>query len=164
MTSNQPVWKLLDVLGDVNPIDHGGMLVYQDETGVYAPEAVVIVALIKDYEDDPDRWIVYRFPLERCTYINGVLSDNPFHPEHPAWFATPESRRVERPQDTTYLSRVADNEGMEIEELIAAFCSADPIERAAAYEAIGSYHGFINLDHDPITDFDRSEMEARHGS
>jgi hypothetical protein len=149
MTSNQPVWKLLDVLGDVNPIDHGGMLVYQDETGVYAPEAVVICALIKDYEDDPDRWIVYRFPLDRCTYVDGILSDNEFHPEHPAWFANA-------------LGAVAVRSGLR--DLTTLLCSADPIERAQAYQAIGDCHGFINLDHEPVTDLDRSEMEARYGS
>jgi hypothetical protein len=146
---SQPTWRLLDVLGDVNPIDHDGMLVYEDTTGVYPPEAVVIVALIKDYEQDPDRWIVYRFPLERCTYVNGVLSDNEFHPESPAWFADS-------------IPSVADCFGLEAEELIEELCSDHLVERAAAYQAIGDYHGYENLDHDPITDFDRSEMEARY--
>jgi hypothetical protein len=161
---SQPTWKLLGSLGDVNPVDNDGMLVYEDTTGVYPPEAVVISALIKDYEDDPDRWIVYRFPLDRCTYVDGVLSDNPFHPDLPAWFATPESRRAERPQDTTYLSNVASFTGTTEEELIEALCSDHLIERAAAYEAIGSYHGFHGFDDDPITDLDRSEMEARYGA
>jgi hypothetical protein len=162
---SQPTWKLLGSLGDVNPIDHGGMLVYEDTTGIYAPEAVMIRPLDESEHDESGaRWIVYRFPLDRCTYVDGVLSDNEHHPEHPAWFATPESRKADRPQDTTYLSRVASSMGMEAGELIEALCSDHLIERAAAYEAIGSYHGFINLDHDPITDFDRSEMEARHGS
>lgn len=161
---SQPTWKLLANLGDVNPIDHGGMLVYEDTTGVYPPEAVLIEPIDDERGNDSDRWIVYRFPLERCTFVNGVLSDNPFHPELPAWFATPESRKTERPQDTTYLSSVASSMSMEAGELIEALCSDHLIERAAAYQAIGDYHGYINLDHDPITDFDRSEMEARYGA
>jgi hypothetical protein len=148
---SQPIWKLLGSLGDVNPVDNDGMLVYEDTTGVYPPEAVVIVALIKDYEDDPDRWIVYRFPLERCTYVNGILSDNEFHPEHPAWFADS-------------LDRIASCVGVEHFEIVRQLCSENPIERAQAYQAIGDYHGFINLDHDPVTDFDRSEIEARYGA
>jgi hypothetical protein len=146
---SQPSWKLLATIGDVNPVDHGGMLVYEDTTGVYAPEAVMIRPL--DDDDDNDRWIVYRFPLEKCTCVDGVLSDNEHHPEHPAWFAGS-------------LKSVARSIGMPREELIEALCSDHLIERAAAYEAIGSHHGFINLDGDPITDLDRSEMEARYGA
>jgi hypothetical protein len=146
---SQPTWKLLDVPGDVNPIDHGGMLVYEDTTGVYAPEAVVITPL--DDSDDNDRWIIYRFPLERCTYVGGVLSDNPFHPEFPAWFADS-------------IPSVASFIDMKAGALIEALCSDHIIERAAAYEAIGSYHGYINFDEGPITDFDRSEIEARYGA
>jgi hypothetical protein len=149
---SQPSWKLLGSLGDVNPIDHGGMLVYEDTTGAYPPEAVMIRPLDEsEHDESGERWIVYRFPLERCTHIDGVLSDNEFHPEHPAWFAKD-------------LSHVASFTGTTEEELIEALCSDHLIERAAAYEAIGSYRGFINLDHEPVTDFDRSEMEARYGA
>jgi hypothetical protein len=153
---SQPSWKLLDVLGDVNPIDNGGMLVYEDTTGVYPPEAVVIRVLDEDRDDDDGGWIVYRFPLERCTYgrprgIDGVLSDNEYHPEAPAWFADS-------------LESVASFVGASRDELIGYLCSPSPSDRAQAYQAIGDYHGFINLDHDPITDFDRSEIEARYGA
>jgi hypothetical protein len=146
---SQPTWRLLDVLGDVNPIDHGGMLVYEDTTGVYAPEAVVITPL--DDGDDNDRWIVYRFSLEKCTYVDGILSDNEYHPESPAWFADS-------------LDRIASSVGVEHFEIVRQLCSEDPFERAHAYQTIGDYHGFVNLDHDPVTDFDRSEMEALYGS
>jgi hypothetical protein len=144
---SQPSWKLLATIGDVNPVDHGGMLVYEDTTGVYAPEAVMIRPL--DDDDDNDRWIVYRFPLEKCTCVDGVLSDNEHHPEHPAWFAGS-------------LKSVAKSIGATRGDLIEQLCSKNPIERAYSYLAIGEYHGFINLDHEPVTDLDRSEMESRY--
>lgn len=147
---SQPTWKLIGQLGDVNPIDHGGILVYQDTTGVYAPEAVVIEPIDSDDGADPERWIVHRFPLERCTYSGGILSDNEYHPDHPAWFA----------KDLAY---VADFYGAEPQDLIRQLGSDDPMDRADAYEAIGRYHGFIELDSEPVTDLDRSEIEARYG-
>lgn len=82
--TNQPVWKLLANLGDVNPVDHGGLFVYQDLTGVY-PE--------------------------------------------------------------------------ECEKLVSP---ADPIERARAYESIGDYHGFDNLDSYPLIFSNRSDVTARY--
>lgn len=38
METKQPVWKFKGHCGDVDPIAHGGGFVYEDATGVYAPE------------------------------------------------------------------------------------------------------------------------------
>lgn len=38
MTTQQPNWKCIGHVGDVDPIAHGGGFVYVDETGVYGPE------------------------------------------------------------------------------------------------------------------------------
>lgn len=143
----QPKWKFIDNLGDANPLEHGGYFVFIDETGVYPPEAEYLVVL--DESDDP-KYKAYRFSLEKCTYINGILSDNSFHPLYPAWFATPEAQRAERPQDTTYLKNVSDCHGIEEQELIRLFCSDDPLERADAYRSVGEYHGFENFDNYPL--------------
>jgi hypothetical protein len=85
MKTNQPVWRMMGHIGDVNPLDYGGGFVYVDDTGVYGPELELIVPCDEEQSDSPVT--VYRILLEKCTYIDGVLSDNKFHPEHKAWFA-----------------------------------------------------------------------------
>ncbi len=171
---SQPTWKLIANLGDVNPVEHGGYFVYIDETGVYDPEACLLIAPdeteIKTDTTTPENvyweqgeWTEYRFSLERCTYdaANDILSDNKFHPDYPAWFAKPERERVERPQDTTYLQNIANSMGIEKAELIRLFCSENPIERAEAYRCIGEYHGLENLDSDPLTWTDSRKVKER---
>jgi hypothetical protein len=101
--------------------------------------------------------------LERCTNINGVLSDNQHHPECPAWFATPESRRAERPQDTTYLKGVAEFCGQTAKQLAKWFCSPSSVERAFAYRCVGEYHGFENLDGYPLR-MSRKEAKKRYSA
>ena len=85
MKTAQPVWKLLANIGDVHPIEYGGYFVFVDETGVYPPEAELLIS--PDSDDAPEGWVAYRFILDPCTYVDGILSDNHFHPELPAWFA-----------------------------------------------------------------------------
>ncbi len=154
---SQPKWKLIAQLGDANPLEYGGYFIYQDETGVYVEEGEVL--LTPDEEDGEH--IVSRFSLEKCTFINGILSDNKFHPDKPAWFAKPESERKERPQDTTYLSNVAEFVGLDYDDFVESFCSDDSRARALAYQAVGEYHGFANLDSDPLT-LTRSEAFDRY--
>jgi hypothetical protein len=36
--TRQPKWKAIGHIGDVDPIAHGGGFIYEDATGVYAPE------------------------------------------------------------------------------------------------------------------------------
>ncbi len=146
MQTKQPEWKLLANLGDKHPIDHGGYFIYTDETGVYPPEAEM---LISPDSDDGGQWIAYRFILEPCTCIDGILSDNKFHPDKPAWFAKD-------------LELVANCHGMALDELLLAFVSDDIRERAMAWQAIGEYHGYENLDSYPLTFKDRAEVEARY--
>lgn len=158
--SNQPVWKMIANLGDANPLDHGGFFIYVDTTNVYPPEAVWLEITNESEEDEEELFTYreYRFPLEKCTYINGILSDNKFHPEIHAWWATPESQLSKRPQDTTYLSKMTDDP----EKLIQMFCSDDPTQRALAYREIGEHHGFDNLDHDPLENLSRMQAEERY--
>lgn len=143
---SQPKWKFVGNIGDASPLDYGGFFVYVDETGVYPPEAEVVE--LDDESDDP-HYTVYRFVLDKCTYIDGVLSDNKYHPEHPAWWASPENRKQERPQDTTYLSNICSCCDIETDELIRMFCSDDPLELASAYRYVAECHGYHELDHEP---------------
>lgn len=162
--SNQPKWKLIANLGDVNPVDYGGYFVFVDETGVYPPEAeyLEVDESAFDFDDDEKgKRTVYRVILEKCTFQNGVLSDNPFHPNHPAWFFSTEEEKKARPQDS-HLGNVAEFIGTDEEELIEQFCSDDPIERAQAYRAVAEYYGWNNFDDYPLEFTNRKEVEARY--
>ena len=156
----QPQWKFIAQLGDVNPIDHGGQFLFIDETGVYDPELEVLELIEGDtedeYNDDEElvqegdmKWEVHRFPLERCTFRNGILSDNEFHPDLPAWFADK-------------IESVASFVGSSAEELIEYLCGEDVKLRAIAYKAIADYHGINNFDDYPITFDNRRELEERY--
>lgn len=157
--SNQPKWKAIAQLGDVNPIDYGGFWVLRDTTGVYCEEAELLVT--PEDEDEDGTYTVYRLILERCTLTDGILSDNKHHPLKNAWFAKPEEQRKQRPQDSTYLSCVAASCGIDVDELTSQLCSSDAIERAQAYRCIGEYHGFENFDSYPLT-LSRSECRKRY--
>ena len=145
MQSKQPIWKLVANLGDVNPLDYGGFLVWVDTTGVYPPEAEVIELDAPDDDDSP--LTTYRFILEPCTFIGGVLSDNPFHPDCAVWFAD-------------RLESIANCQGIGSESLLAWFLSTDPIDRGNAWRAVGEYFGWQELDSYPCQ-YTRAEMADR---
>jgi hypothetical protein len=81
--------------------------------------------------------------------VGGILSDNSFHPELPAWFADK-------------LSSIASATDTPLAELISDLCSDEPCKRANAWIAIGRVEGFENLDHDPLTFSRRSEVMLRY--
>lgn len=172
--TRQPEWEYVANLGDASPIDHGGFFIFEDRTGVYPPEVEVLIPPEEDDsdedfededsdedpvnalleagahdEDEEGKYLIFRFVVEPCTYINGILSDNKFHPDHPAWFATPEERKKDRPQDSTYLSCIASAVGRTTEDLIKDFLSEDVKVRAAAWREVGEVHGWENLDSYP---------------
>lgn len=146
--TKQPDWKLIANLGDVHPLEYGGYFVYVDTTGVYDPEAELLIAP----DDDGGAYEVRRFSLERCTLTDGVLSDNKFHPTYPVWYSV---------SDTGRLADIAQACDIPEADIVAMLCSEDPIQRAHAYRAIGDYHGFDNLDSYPLT-LTRAEAEARY--
>lgn len=168
---SQPEWELVANLGDVNPIEHGAHFVLRDKTGAYDPEAEVA-----DRLDEENRWYVWRYSLPKCTYgimdggifkplsapqEDGILSDNRFHPECTAWFAQEESRKSERPQDSTYLSCIADSFECKIDVLIGMFTSDDIVERALAYKMVADYHGLENFDSYPLV-LTKKEISDRY--
>ena len=105
----QPKWTRIGNLGDASPLEYGGMPVYRDETGVYGEEA----EYWRETEEGKSVTL-YRFELDRCTLTpDGILSDNQYHPEYPAWFA-----------DT--INGIAHTSGMEPAVLRSMLCSADP--------------------------------------
>lgn len=146
MATRQPIWTLVANLGDASPFEYGGYFVYRDETGIYAPEADYL--WINDDVHGKPCAQLHRFILEPCTFIDGVLSDNPFHPTHPVWFA-------DKLADIAQTCDVAEL------DLLRMFTSSDPLDRAHAWRSVGEYHGFDNLDAYPLT-FDNLFRLARY--
>lgn len=141
--TNQPKWKCVAQLGDANPLDYGGYWVFVDTTGVYDAEGEWV-----EVDEETNRLTIHRFSLDKCTYIDGVLSDNQYHPEHPAWFADD-------------LESCASSCGTPVDELRTMLCSDDPIQRALAYRDIGGHWGFRNLDDCPL-EMGRTEGRRRY--
>lgn len=130
MTDNQPKWKLVANVGDSNPFEDGGQFVFKDVTGKYSPELLIIEPLhIPGYENIAQ---TSRIVLNPCTYIDGVLSDNKFHPDHPAWFADK-------------LDSIASTCGYPREYLINLLTSQDLAYRAIGYHLIYLSYGAENL-------------------
>lgn len=145
----QPIWRCIAQLGDASPTEYGGHWVFIDETGVYPPEAEVL--FVDEEGDRPN--IAYRYPLEKCYWNDGVLSDNKYHKDHPAWFA----------DDLDMVSRCMDEDH---DNMIDSLCNdgqtdREVCNRANAYHSIGSYHGFENFDGYPLQ-LSQQETESRY--
>jgi len=141
---SQPKWRLIANIGDEDALDYGAILVWVDDTGVYPPEVECF-----DPEVEPGQKVeVFRFVLEPCTYIDGILSDNPFHPGFAAWFADG-------------LKGTAETCGATEAEFIEALTGTDIIAKARAWHDIGSVHGFRNLDDYPLQ-LTRQELCRRY--
>ncbi|MGH9970624.1 MAG: hypothetical protein ACREBG_22935 [Pyrinomonadaceae bacterium] len=142
--TEQPKWKLIANLGDASPLEHGGYFVFEDETGVYPPEAELLVVPDEESEENETSCDVFRFSLDRCKMKQGYLVPFGYQSTWPhalsqyeEWFARD-------------LEGVASCMDSDEETLQDQFCSVDSLERAQAYRAIGDYHGFENLDGYPL--------------
>ena len=140
---SQPKWKLIAQLGDASPVEHGGYWVFEDTTGVYAPEAELF-----EPNDETGGGDVYRFSLDKCTYIDGVLSDNKFHPDVAVWYA----------DDIPSIEASCDHE-----HLIADLCSESTVIRAWAYRSLVGYHGPYEFDQYPLT-LTKRESKRRYNT
>lgn len=109
----------------------------------------------REYARQADGTYAKRFyyaSADTCTektakYPDGILSDNPFHPRHEVWFA----KHLESLADTTDLSP---------EDLIREFTAGDVLDRAQAWQSVGNYFGFEELDQYPV-DLSRQETADR---
>lgn len=142
---SQPKWELVCNLGDVNPVEHGGYFIYKDTTGVYGFEADKLDAP-EDCDVPGATWQSFRVLLERQKLVRDgnhvylvpfAYKESWTHPvsQYPEWY-------VES------LDKVADSMGTSRIEIETALCSEDPAQLAWAYQCIGDYHGWANLDHD----------------
>jgi hypothetical protein len=145
---SQPNWKFIANLGDRNPIEYGGYFVFDDTTRVYSPEAELLIEPQGDIDSDKARWTIYRFILEPCTHINGILSDNKFHPDKRAWFAND-------------IGSVSNFVGISLAELVDMLCNGNSENKAIAWRAIGDYFGFENLDSYPLS-LTLAEVKTRY--
>ena len=157
----QPIWRYVANLGDMTPLDYGGMFLYVDKTGVYAPELVRLEPLVDG------KYEVRRVCLDRCeltlctcescdgdklrlTTQHIATAKNLPYPLHKyeEWFAKD-------------LDKAVSCIGCSPLSLICDLCSADPKVRAFAYMAIYDYHGWDNGDSYPNT-MTRSEVRKRY--
>lgn len=141
--TKQPVWKLSANLGDVNPLEGGGLL-YEDTTGVYAPELVII-----QESEEPGQFRVSRVCCDLCFQIgtDGV-SDNKIHKEKPTWFSDK-------------LTSVESYCGSDAGTLLASLCDVNPVARALGYLCLVSYFGAFEFDQYPAS-MTEAELRTRY--
>lgn len=144
MSTQQPEWDFIANLGDNHPIQYGGYFIFRDKTGVYTEEAEYLVII---NEDTPQAYhAIYRFILDRLSLHNGHLIPFGFHER--TNLPHPIEKYTEWFDDD--IEKIASFIGITPDELRAQFTSADPLQRAHAYRAIGEYHGYDNLDSYPL--------------
>jgi len=119
--TQQPEWETL-YASDTEAV-------YVDKTGVYRPEMLRISEPLEN-----GKCLKWRFAMDRCYYENGILSDNQFHTDMPAWFADE-------------LVSVASVVGMTEAELIECLTSEDVSKLARGYDALCAYYGEGEFDH-----------------
>ncbi len=144
---SQPEWKLLF------STDYSAL--YTDTTGVYHPELVIA----QEYETErgTTRWQVYRFSLERCYQVTDEDGSTFLTDMDPTTANLPYPLTKYVPWFRDDIGSIAKSCGATAAELVSLLCSDVPQELAQAYEMIGGYHGYANLDSEP-SDWTESEM------
>ena len=166
---SQPIWEFVDNLGDASPLDHGGLFLYRDTTGVYGFEMEQVERADEDEngeeiedgdDEEKERWTVRRVGLDQCKLVRS--EENTFYlvsaayqtdwphplPSYKEWFADD-------------LTEIASTMGTTRGELETALCSEDGRLRAWAYQCIADHHGWDNFDSNPNT-LTRAEVEERY--
>lgn len=170
--TKQPSWEFIGNLGDQDPLKYGGYFIYRDRTGVYHEKAELLeVDEEGEGHEVNNKYRIYRFTLDRLKLVNGHLVPLAYDPswgqprmQKGAFEWMPDSDTSHKYEEWfhEHLDLVAAGFGATKEELEQAFTSADPVDRAFAYKAVGDYHGLENLDSDPLTDLSYGEVKARY--
>lgn len=121
------------------------------------PEAIEIV---RDWLEERQGWRLsfeytmqyVRNPPQSRTYLLSAGWD-------PSWISNPVNSYEEWFVED--LDRVARSSGTSRPALVAALTSDDPLKRAWAYESVGSFHGFENLDTDPLRGLTEKQLDSR---
>jgi hypothetical protein len=136
--------RIIDNLGDTDPIANGGYFIWSDGSAEWLEEPP------DDADEQHQEWTVYRFDLDRFGLV--INDDGTWSLVPREWF-----------QDSlTAIARCSDYPDG-VDGLRKDLCSPDIRERAWAYRDIGMYHGFVNLDSYPLT-LTRAEVNARYRS
>lgn len=158
MDTRQPEWKFIANLGDRDPVNHGGLFLYEDATGVYPAE---MERLERENDRDDSKFQVHRVVLDRCKEVQSER-DKPYlvsHDYDPSW---PHPLPQYEEWFAEDLAKVADSMDTTESELRDQLCSADSKERANAYRCILDYHGWENEDSDPLTLESIDDVEDRY--
>jgi hypothetical protein len=131
MTTNQPLWRRIANLGDVNPVEYGGFFVYIDRRGVYQPEVELLEAM---EEYGGKGWETYRAIIEK-------------NPEQEWWYSK--------------LDDVARSCGQDADEYRATLAGDDVIAKARVYQDMIGYFGAHEFDSYPRQYEKRSELPRR---
>lgn len=141
---SQPEWKL------IYSTDYSA--VFEDKTGVYDPEMEIA------QEFDEGKFLAFRFALPRLKRVRHAGTDyivsERWDESWPHYIGDYEEWFMKN------LTGVADSVGMSKKELVDALLSADVPQRAMAYESIGGYHGYSNLDQYPL-ELSEEELDER---
>lgn len=159
-TPRRADWVFLRNLGDVSFLDYGGYFIYKHATGVYPEEAERLIPDSMDESGDGgdpylSTYTIYRFPLDRLKLVDGYLVPLKYAPDWP--------HPVEKYDEWFHeeLGQVAESVGSTKAQMETALTSADPLDRAIAYEAIGNHFGWDNFDSYPLK-INRREAEERY--
>jgi hypothetical protein len=114
----QPKWKCIGHVGDVDPVEHGGGIVYTDETGVYPPEAVFFLEF-GDNQVQEARVILEKDPTKEWWYPN-----------------------------VNTIGAFAGWEGNDIHQFFGTHSDKNPFIMATLYYDLVCYYGVENFDPD----------------
>lgn len=124
MPTQQPKWKFVGGIGDIDPIAHGGGFIYEDSTGVYCPE----MTYFEPASDDTWHKLRGNTPLT----VYRILIERDSTKEW--WYAK--------------LDVIASYTGQSIED-IQHHASGSTMERAMLYSDLISYFGAHEFDSYP---------------
>src|SRR5690348_6158719 len=151
--SQQPKWKQVGTIGDINFVEYDGGPVFVDETGVYPPELEYVQNMP---ESDVDAY-VYRIVLEDLK----MSPDGHLIPaKYDASWPHPIESYTEWFDDR--VDSVASFVGIPVSEFIHSLTGDNPIARAWAFHTLAEYHGWENFDGYPLHFTSREELEARY--
>jgi hypothetical protein len=150
--TNQPDWKCIAQIGDNNPLEYGGHWILQDNTQVYDEESEI---LLVDDDGQKTTYTVYRYSLDKLKLVNGYIVPAKYNVSWPHSLASYQEWFVKDIQS------IAEFIGMTAYKLKKLLIANDPVCRAIAYEAIGQYLGYENLDSYPLI-LTENEVKERY--
>jgi len=159
--TDQPNWDYVDNLGDVDPLEHDGYFLYRDTTGVYGYEAERLA------QQCDGTYLIHRVCLDRCKIVTVTDEENGSRRDYLVPFSYQETwpHPVHAYQEwyADSLREIANYIGVTRGVLVGWLCSESGTDRAMAYQAIGDYHGWDNLDSLPRL-LTRDQVKARYTS